>query len=359
MKTYLSSVAASRDNNFNLLRFCAATGVFISHTFLLSGMGFKSAAVVLGYVCVNVFFIISGFLVTKSLIDRARISSFVLSRVLRIFPALIAAVLFSTVVVGLAFTELPKAEFLTSNNTHEYLLKNILLIIPGIPETLPGVFLNAANAIVNAPLWTLPYEIKMYILLGILGGLILYRHSESAKTLFTIVFGFITIVSMILYVTRYSLRADPIDLGIDYDYFRFSAMFGSGVLLYMLKEYIYLSGKIFFLLVCAILLSSFYRPLFVTVTYSSLCYLVIVLAYLPNGFIRKFNKLGDYSYGIYIYGYPVQQSIEQVWPDLHLLTYFAVTFGCTLLLSICSWHLLEKRMLRLKTKSKPLKAVAG
>ena len=159
MRKRLSELVQSRDNNFNLVRFGAATGVFFSHIFPLSGFGIKPGVLVLGYVSVNVFFIISGFLVTKSLTDRSDLLRFALARVLRIFPALILAVLFSTFVIGLAFTVLPKNEFLLDGRTHEYLLKNILLIIPGIPETLPGVFIHLPGShTVNAPLWTLPYE---------------------------------------------------------------------------------------------------------------------------------------------------------------------------------------------------------
>ena len=89
MRKHLSDLVSSRDNNFNLLRFSAAAGVFISHVFILSGIGMKPGTAVLGYISVNVFFIISGFLVTKSLIDRSDIYKFTQARVLRIFHALI------------------------------------------------------------------------------------------------------------------------------------------------------------------------------------------------------------------------------------------------------------------------------
>ncbi len=351
MKTPLSTLVASRDNNFNLLRFCAATGVFISHTFLLSGFGFKSAAAVLGYVSVNVFFIISGFLVTKSLVYRGNIAQFVLARVLRIYPALIVAVLFSVFVVGIAFTELSIYEYLVNERTYDYVFKNILLVFPRIPETLPGVFIDSANSpIVNAPLWTLPYEVKMYILLLFLGSLLIYKPLKIKKKLFTYIFLLLTTISMGLFVARYTMRADPISFGFKYDYFRFIAMFGSGVLLFMYRDRVILSTKYFFVIIAIISAATLYRPLFVGVTYSFLCYLVIYLAYIPKGVIRKFNNLGDYSYGIYIYGYPIQQSIEHIWPNLHVLVYFAVTYSCTLFLSILSWHLIERRMLRYKNR---------
>jgi peptidoglycan/LPS O-acetylase OafA/YrhL len=359
MNIHLSSVAGDRDNNFNLLRFSAATGVFISHTFILSGTGFKSAAAVLGFISVNVFFIISGFLVTKSLLDRGSLKKFALARVLRIYPALILAVLFSTFIVGIAFTELPIKEYLLNPNTYEYVYKNIFLVFPDIPETLPGVFVNTSSStIVNAPLWTLPYEIKMYILLGIVGSLFLFLPENKYRSLFNLFFILITLISMGFFVAGYTVRGEPVNFGFSYDYFRLIAMFGSGVLLFMLRDSVYLSTKYFVLIIVVIAASSFFRPIFVALTYSSLCYLVIYLAYFPNGLIRQFNKLGDYSYGIYIYGYPIQQSVENLWPNLHLLEYFILTYIATLILSVLSWHLIEKRMLRFKNRTSCCKIIS-
>ncbi|MCK5360281.1 MAG: acyltransferase [Gammaproteobacteria bacterium] len=348
MNVQLSTIAASRDNNFNLLRFCAATGVFISHTFLIS-KGLKGPAAVLGFISVNIFFIISGYLVTKSLVYRRNMYSFVQARILRIYPALILAVLFSTFVVGTAFTELPIKEYLLHSKTYEYIFKNIFLLIPEIPEMLPGVFVSTpGSSIVNAPLWTLPYELKMYIILGLIGGLLLFKQGQMSKKIFNLVFIVITVVSMSIFVFGYTLRAEPVNFGFKYDYFRFVAMFGSGVLFYIYRDKIYLSSKCFIIIVLLIAVSSMYRPFFVALTYTSLSYLILYCAYIPNGFIRKFNNLGDYSYGIYIYGYPVQQSFEHLWPELNLLTTFLFTYLSTLLLSILSWHLIEKKMLSYK-----------
>jgi peptidoglycan/LPS O-acetylase OafA/YrhL len=292
----------------------------------------------------------SGFLVTKSLSERGNVARYIMARILRIYPALIVAVLFSTFVVGMLFTDLPIIEYLLDRRTYEYVYKNIILVIPGIPETLPGVFITANSQIVNGPLWTLPYEIKMYMLLVVIGGLFLLKPIKINIKIFNSIFLMLTTISMGFFIARYSLRTDPIDFGFNYDYFRFIAMFGSGVLLYMFRARILLSTKYSIFILIIISLSTFYRPLFVSVTYISLCYLLLYLAYIPKGFIRKFNRLGDYSYGIYIYGYPVQQSVEQIWPNLHILVYFSVSFSCTLALSILSWHFLEKKVLHFKNR---------
>ena len=82
----LSTLSNSRDNNFNLIRAGAALGVFVSHCFPFTGHEFGGKPQLLGYLSLNVFFIISGFLVTKSYFDRGNVFSYLRSRVLRIFP---------------------------------------------------------------------------------------------------------------------------------------------------------------------------------------------------------------------------------------------------------------------------------
>ena len=349
MSIHLASVTASRDNNFNLLRFCAATGVFISHVHPLAGMGRLPATSVLGYVSVNVFFIISGFLVTRSLLHRKHLPSFAWARALRIFPALTIAVLFSALVIGVLFTSLPLQDYLFSTEILGYVTKNILLLLPDIPKTLPGVFTSSPwSSEVNAPLWTLPYEIKMYLLLGLLGVLLVYKPSPRKRQIFISILLLLTIISMALFTARYTLRKDPIALGIDYDYFRFLAMFGAGSLCYIFRNRLRLSFVYLALIIATVLAVSHYRPLFVGITYASLVYMVLFFAYVPGGFIRSFNRLGDYSYGIYIYGYPIQKSTEALFPNLPLATFFLVSFLFTLMMAMASWHLVEKKMLSYK-----------
>ena len=113
----IALLARERNNNFNLLRFLAATAVIFSHSYALTGHGMEepllqwsAGATYFGVLGVTVFFIISGFLVSKS-VERKMVGAFAAARALRIFPALIAATLFSVLLAG-ALSTLPWREFL-------------------------------------------------------------------------------------------------------------------------------------------------------------------------------------------------------------------------------------------------------
>ena len=79
-------------------------------------------------------------------------------------------------------------------------------------------------------------------------------------------------------------------------------------------------------------------------------YFVLGLAYLPRGPIRSFNRLGDYSYGLYIYAFPVQQSLVARFPELTPGPLFLAAFAVTLVLAILSWHLIENPALGIKRR---------
>src|SRR4029078_284798 len=85
--------------------------------------------------------------------------------------------------------------------------------------------------------------------------------------------------------------------------------FFCGAAFHVLKERIVLSRPVFWLLLLALLGSAIDRRAFFFVYTLAVPYLLFYCAYVPGGFIRRYNRVGDYSYGVYIYAFPVQQSI--------------------------------------------------
>lgn len=341
----LSEVCHGRDNNFNLLRFGASLAVFISHCPPIAGMGVTSHTALLGYIAVNAFFSISGFLVAKSLYSRNNMQHFLIARALRIYPALMFSVVYTALIVGLYFSSLASSDYLHHPQTQDYVLRNVLQLFWPIPVDLPGL----AWAKVNAPLWTLPFELHMYLLLA-LTAVIGIRLGGKAGKLVWIVYFVAVAISTVLYFVDYAYLLDRYGLGHYGYYLRFLSMFGIGVALYLLREKIVLRTSYFVGIMLLILIVSPVRPLFVLVAYGSLAYVLLYLAYVPGGFLRKFNKLGDYSYGIYIFGYPTQKAVMQLFPGINVIELFLISFALTLFISAVSWHFLEQPALGLKRK---------
>jgi peptidoglycan/LPS O-acetylase OafA/YrhL len=82
-------------------------------------------------------------------------------------------------------------------------------------------------------------------------------------------------------------------------------------------------------------------------------YAVLCLALTPNRILSSFGKYGDYSYGIYLWAWPIQQAVAIGWGDkLTFVEYLAIVFGLSLACAIASWHLIEKRALHLKPQGR-------
>ena len=114
MSLMLTDIKNSRDNNFNLLRFLAASLVLFGHSYALSKSNIAQEWL-FGHVAVDIFFIISGYLVTASLFTRKSLWIFTKNRFLRIVPGLFVAMLFNVFIIGVLYTDIPIGEYLFSS----------------------------------------------------------------------------------------------------------------------------------------------------------------------------------------------------------------------------------------------------
>lgn len=344
----LSNFTQGRNNNFNLIRIVAAFAVLITHSFALAiGTGAaepfrESLGMTLGSIAVDVFFITSGFLVTASLLTRQSAIEFIWARVLRIFPALLIMLLLTVFGLGVFFTSSPLPSYLADSKTYIYLVKCSTLIT-GVAYNLPGVFDdNPYKNAVNGSLWTMPYEIQMYAILTIIWVALRIKKKIRLRTFeLAIVTG--AVVAGVLVVARYFYFPTE---GL---FARLFFMFFSGAAFYVLKEHVTISRRIFWLLVIALMSSAMAnKHTFFIVYILTIAYILFYIAYIPSGFIRKYNQVGDYSYGVYIYAFPVQQSVVALVPGVSVLSMLSIAATVTLLLAALSWHLLEQRALGLK-----------
>ncbi|MBB1488300.1 acyltransferase family protein [Oceanospirillum sediminis] len=344
----ISDFADATDNNFNLIRLICAWFVIVSHSYPLA-LGAENdtgdllarlTGLPLSHLGVSIFFIISGFLIVRSAITGSGFLSYAISRAIRIFPALIVAILLSVAVLGPAVTSLSLEEYFSHRHTLAYLANNIWLFDGMVQYQLPGVFNeNPYPNVVNGSLWTLPIEIQMYIAtaVGIFSIRVLFR--KNYLLIYKIVVPFLTaVLIMICYQVprEWMISVAPVLP----DTLKLAATFGIGSSLYVLREYIPLKAGI--LLVLALFYpvagSLNLMELYITLL---LAYSVFWLAYIPSGAIRRFNYLGDYSYGLYIYAFPVQQLLAH-YTTLSVIEMIISTTFITLAISVISWHWLEK-----------------
>ncbi len=345
MGNVLSAYTNTRDNNFNLIRFIAASLVLYSHSFpLVLGEGnYEPIRQIIGTtwanIAVDVFFIISGFLITSSYFAQKNLTAFVWSRVLRIYPALIVATIFC-VFLGLGFTTWRVQDYINLQ-TVRFFLKNTTLFF-GTDYYLPGVFLDNPEGAVNGSLWTLPFEVWMYVILALTLIFVAYISKRVTFLSARNVLGYMGVFAIGLYIFNHFQNTLPIHL------VRLFAMFFIGATFFAWREKIHLSSKWILLGIPLLLAPAINKDVFFVVYCFVLPFLVFYTAYIPSGKIRNFNEIGDYSYGMYIYAFPVQQSVIALVPNVSVTTVMIVSFGVTLLFAMLSWHLIEKRFLKMK-----------
>jgi peptidoglycan/LPS O-acetylase OafA/YrhL len=322
----LGALATGRDNNLNLLRLLAACAVLISHSFVVSrGEEFEplraSLGVTLGSLAVDVFFVISGFLVTRSLAYRRSGSEFVAARILRIYPGLIVHTIVTLLLVAPLVTSEHLWAYFADASLLEYAVRNFTL--NGAHNVkLPGV-----ATMTNGSLWTLPVEASLYAML-LCGWLVLGRGGRLLKS--------VAVVVLALAAYRYSRSGGS----------HLLVMFSSGAVYYLLRDRVRLSWSWAAVSLALMLLATAHRTTFQVTTLCLLPYLVLCLAYLPRGAILAFNRVGDYSYGLYIYAFPIQLATMQMLPGASPWDLASVSGVFTLLCAVLSWHLVEHRALQ-------------
>ena len=345
----LIPAVAGRDNNFNLLRFVAATAVLLSHCVALwSGSSDneplrKLLGMTPGTIAVDVFFITSGFLVTGSICASRSLVDFAVARGLRIYPGLVVMTMLSVVVLGVYFSTLPAAEFVAHPQTQTFLLKNFSVFwgttgaLPGVFETLP------MKRLVNASLWTLPFEVHMYAGLALIWALVAYfpvlRNRGSSNLLLAT--GLLAAAAFVLLLRAY-FTAGVVD-----HRFRLIFLFFSGSVCFLMRARLRRDFRIMAFLMLCLCLSAVNVKIFFVVYHLVISYCVLWLAYVPAGALRKFNRIGDYSYGLYIYAFPLQQTLLALIPNISLSIYMGASVALTLVFAVASWYFIEKPALAL------------
>jgi peptidoglycan/LPS O-acetylase OafA/YrhL len=334
-----SRVSHSKDN-FDAIRLFAALVVVYGHAFALTG---TAVPTIFGNnvstIAVKVFFIISGYLVIESWRRDPSVSRYLSRRSLRIFPGLVVCTLLSAFLLGPLVTSLSLGEYFTSPLLPHYLL-NILLR----PQAfLPGVFEhNIFPKTVNGSLWTLPIEFGMYIVSPLL---VLWGRGEKTR----IILGAIGLCGLSLYV----VFAKP-DLGTHgqtiSDALEVAPYFLLGAFWRIAAPQTIFNAQLALLLLFLLPLIP-EGPLSEIGLYLVLPYAILSASLCQPALLRSAGRFGDFSYGVYIYGFPIQQTLSfylhtQGQPFLN----FGLSVVPTLVLAALSWRFVEKPFLSLKPR---------
>jgi len=333
----------NRDNNFTAIRITLAWFVLYGHSFAVSNVSkihdplnqvFQDS-IWIGRLAVFGFFAISGYLVTASFVKRG-IIDYSVSRILRIFPALIICVLLLVFVLGPVATNLNLKDYFSNDSTFSY-LRNALALHP-LEYNLPGVFEeNPFKNAVNGSLWSIPLEVRCYLLLMIIGWFGFFRDKIIAN---------ICILS--IFVFGYYFFSDIPLIGLSKKWPNPSLFFLLGVFFYINRRHIYIDGKLA-ILASFLAYTSFGEDWFFYVFPVSFVYLIFYLAYVSKE-LGLTKRLGDISYGLYIYAWPMQQIVASLDPTG---TPYSNTFWSsilTIIFAYISWIYIEKPALQLKQK---------
>jgi peptidoglycan/LPS O-acetylase OafA/YrhL len=343
----LSQCTQGRENNFNLIRVIAAFAVLVTHSFVLTGNRepfLKVLGMTLGTWALDIFFLISGFLVTSSLLSRQSTVEFLWSRILRIYPALFMMVFLTVFLLGPSFTNLPLATYFSLPETYVYLAKCTSLIV-GIARTLPGVFNGPLNQPVNGSIWSLQVEVYLYASLALLWLFLRVMGQDRTIIFKVIVVAWASAAVVLLFADHFYFHTADRVISIC---IRLVPFFFVGAAFYVLRHYVVLSHWVFYTLVAGLLASTSNKDLFLVVYVFSIGYIVFFLAYVPSSLVRRYNKRGDYSYGLFLYAWPVQQSIAAMMPGISSGKMIVISGAVSFLLAVFSWHILERRSLSLK-----------
>lgn len=342
----------SRENNFTFIRILAASLVLVSHSFDLLKVGYEPFAIISGFdtlggLAVSTFFVISGYLVTASLLRTRSAYYYLTNRCLRILPGLIVVTVLCAFILGPIFTELPLTDYFAHPKTWYY-LENISLYL--LHYDLPAVFANLPFPYaVNGSIWTLPLEFSAYLVL--LAIFLIKRLNYRFILIFIslLLFFHLKLFNLFSLQNTFLFNMHLIQLN------KFAIFFFCGTFIYLIREHIPFN---YTLLICAfiILISSFGVSLsFVqapAIYYITWSYIVIFLAYMPLPIAKYFDKLGDISYGIYLYAFPVQQVLISLNIQVHNFWLFTlISWIITVFFALLSWHFIEKQALKLKKYS--------
>lgn len=345
-------IKEKRNNNFAVLRLCAAFMVLSGHMgHIIAGAVPTLLGRQIQSLGVYVFFLIGGYLITKSWMSDPHPVRYAIKRFMRIWPPLAAFVLFAAYIAGPILSTLSVKEYFLSRGYLEY-LRNLAL---NIRYSLPGVFTeNPYPNAVNGSLWTLPVEAMMYLIIPLMVALIgLRKNTKVSKCL--LVFASVVVCFLDCYVYTYRPDLRIVVYGTDW----ISALhivpfyfIGAVCTVPQLRKYFNLQVAVVLLLVFSCLNMSYVNTQMWL--YLVMPYIVFSLAFSPMPAFSWLEGKAEISYGLYLYGFFIQQVVVDIarrygW-QIGFMPALVISCIFTVIASYVSYYLVERPALRICNK---------
>jgi peptidoglycan/LPS O-acetylase OafA/YrhL len=332
-----------KNNNFDFLRFFFAFVVILEHIYNLTINNEVLAAgkYVDSFIAVSGFFIISGFLITISYSRASGPKDYLVKRGRRILPAYLFVIVFFSVVLSIAST-LSFKQYFGSGSFYQYLGAN-LLFLNFLHPCLPGVFESNYMCAVDGSLWTLKVEVSFYLVLPLIFYLI---KIIPQKGLVLAVLYCLSLLWSFLLGRYFQIHPNPgLYFTLSHQLPSLMPYFIAGMALYFYFDKVLRHKTTLMLIALPIYLAEYYfdyqvlRPV-------ALALIIFYIAY-SFSFLNNFGRYGDFSYGIYIFHFPVIQLFVYygIYKNYPAWLSVSLTLLISVLLGVLSWNFIEKKFL--------------
>jgi peptidoglycan/LPS O-acetylase OafA/YrhL len=340
-----------RKNNFDFLRLLFASFVVITHSYVLSGLKncdwlcqITGGQVVLSNIGVSGFFIISGFFIFRSVERTQSPVDYYRNRFLRLYPALLV-VLSLTVLLTPFVYDGSIGSYFKNGSARTYIFNNLSLY--GAQGAISGVFENNPyKNTINGSLWTIPYEFTMYVVVSFF---FFIRTRTTLIALLLLLLFSVLLIGDIFFLDQ--IAGHRVLLLNSRSLLTLSTFFMAGALLAAVKIENFIWGDQTCILAALLFIASLIFHFFEIARFITLPILVIGFGIRSTPVLNSIGeKLGDLSYGVYIYAFPVQQTLEYYFKFNYwqlMLSGIVISY----LLAYASWHLIEVRALKLKKQN--------
>ncbi|MGV2927984.1 acyltransferase [Macrococcus capreoli] len=340
---HINQIKNKRNNNLDIIRFFAAVLVIVSHSYpLLQGNEKNEPLAIItngqytiGSLAVSIFFIISGYLITMSYVKSKNIKVYFLNRILRIFPGLIFMLFITTFIVGPFISNYSIANYFTDIQTYKYFIFSSTLFL--MQYNLPGVFEdNIYPKAVNGSLWTLWYEFFCYALVPIY---VIFTKKRRIIIIFLLI-----LTSILTFATNHVI---PVSL---HNYLLLTSYFLAGSFIFIYQDKIQFNRNYLFVSIIGFILTYLFIEPFIAILIFG-TYIIFYFAFFSPYKFYNFCKFGDFSYGIYIYAFLIQQIIVNYFGNnINLILNILIVSLLSIICAFFSWHIVEKKALNFKKR---------